>query len=342
MPLFAGLDISLKATSVCIVDDNGATVDHFQSETDALSLCARLTPFARDLRRVGLETGTFAQHLYSALAGAGFPVICVEARHMSRVLRAQARNKNDRNDAQGIALMMRAGLFKAVHIKTERSQQLNVLLKARRILKSKLLDIEADLRTLLKNFGWSMGKVGQSQFEARVLELAASDPFLTSVMVPMLDARRAMREQYDRLHHTLLQVVQADPACRRLMTMPGVGPVTALVFRATVDVPTRFAKSRTVGAHFGLTPRQYQSGLTSRSGRISRSGDSLMRASLYEAAQVLFSNVTRPCALRAWAVRLAERRGRRKAVVALARKMGVILHRMWVNETDFRWDQQPA
>lgn len=342
MSLFAGLDVSLKATSVCIVDDDGATVDQFQTDTDAVALHARLSPFARDLRRVGMETGTFAQHLYSALAEAGLPVICVEARHMSRVLRAQARNKTDRNDARGIALMMRAGLFKAVHVKTERSQRLNVLLKARKILKSKLLDIEADLRALLKNFGWKMGKVSPARFEARVLELSAPDPFVLSIMAPMLDARRAMRVQYERLHHILLQVVRADPACRRLMTMPGVGPVTALTFRTTVDVPARFMKSRTVGAHFGLTPRQYQSGQTSRSGRISRSGDGLMRASLYEAAQVLFSNVSRPCALRTWAVRLAERKGRKKAVVALARKMGVILHRMWADETDFRWGQQPA
>lgn len=337
--LFAGLDISLEKTSVCIVDNEGATVDQFESETTASSLRARLAPHARNLKSVGLETGTFAHHFYSALAETGLPVICVEARHMSRVLRAHARNKTDRNDARGIALMMRAGLFKAVHIKTQRSQQLNVLLKARKILKSKLLDIEADLRTLLKNFGWKMGKVSPSRFEARILELVASDLFLTSIIVPMLDARRTMREQYERLHRMLLQVVHADPVCRRLMTMPGVGPVTALVFRATVDVPARFVKSRTVGAHFGLTPRQYQSGQTSRSGRISRSGDSLMRASLYEAAQVLLSNVTRPSALRTWGARLAERKGRKKAVVALARKMGVILHRMWVDETDFRWNE---
>lgn len=341
MSLFAGLDVSQRTTRLCIVDDDGNVVEESEGLTEGAALAARLIRHAARLKLVGVEAGSLSLHLYSTLAESGLPVVCVETRHMSRVLKVQARNKTDRNDARGIAQMMRTGLFKPVHVKTERSQRLNVLLKARKILKSKLLDIEADLRMVLRNFGIKVGKVSPKGFDQRVRELLAPDPHMLSVIGPMLDARHAMRQQYENLHRLLRLTVDADPICRRLMTMPGVGPVTALSFRAAVDVPSRFAKSRTVGAHFGLTPRQYQSGLTSRSGRISRSGDGAMRASLYEAAQVLLSRVSTKSALRSWGQGVAQRGGRKKAIVALARKMSIVLHRMWVDETDFRPDIRP-
>src|SRR5262249_2585990 len=173
-------------------------------------------------------------------------------------------------------------------------------------------------------------------------ELASFDPFIAVVVEPALAARRALREQYDQLHRMLLDVARKDDVCRRLMTMPGVGPVVALNYRVAIDITNRFVKSRTVGAHIGLTPMRYQSGEVDWTGRISKFGDPMARASLYEAAQVLLTRTARHSGLRSWAMRIAKRRGRKRAVVALARKMGVILHRMWVDETDFRWDVQPA
>lgn len=340
MPNFAGLDVSLDQTSICVVDDAGAIIRELKVASEPEDLIVALTPYADALERVGLEAGPLCTHLYSKLAEAGLPAICVEVKHMARMLRAQFQNKTDRNDARGLAQMMRAGLFKAVHIKTERSQRLNVLLRTRKVLLSKLLDVEADLRGVLKNFGLKMGKVTPKTFEARVRELASFDPFIAEVVEPVLAARRAMREQFDRLHTLLLKAAKDDPICRRLMTMPGVGAVVALNYRVVVDVPTRFAKSRTVGAHIGLTPRRHQSGELDWTGRISKAGDPMLRASLYEAANVLMTRVTKPTALKSWAMRLAKRRGRKKAVVALARKMAVILHRMWADETDFRWEGQ--
>ena len=342
MKHFAGLDVSLEQTSVCIVDVDGNIVRELKTASEPAALRAALEVYGGRLERVGLEAGPLSQHLYSELVEAGLPVICVEARHMAQALRAQTLNKTDRNDARGIAQMMRVGLFKVVHVKTERSQRLNVLLKTRKLLKSKLLDVEADLRGVLKNFGLKLGKVTPRTFEERVRELASFDPFIAAVVEPVLVARRAMREQYDRLHAMLLRVVREDPVCRRLMTMPGVGAVVALTYRVAVDVPTRFSKSRTVGAHIGLTPKRYQSGEVDWTGRISKAGDPLLRASLYEAAQVLLTRVARSSPLRSWAMRLAKRRGRKKAVVALARKMGVILHRMWADGTDFRWGATTA
>jgi transposase len=342
MTLYAGLDVSLALTSICIVDAEGAVVREMKVSSEPEAICFALKDYADRLRRVGLEAGPLSQHLYSAMAEAGLPAICVEVRHMARLLRAQTGSKTDRNDARGIAQMMRVGMFKVVHVKTERSQRLKVLLTVRKVLKSKLLDIEADLRGVLKNFGLKLGKVTVRDFEARVRELAAFDQFVAAAVDPALVARRALREQYDRLHSMLLEVVRQDDVCRRLMTMPGVGPVVALNYRVAIDIPNRFAKSRTVGAHLGLTPTRYQSGEVDWTGRISKFGDPMARASLYEAAQVLMTRVARWSPLRSWAMRIAKRRGRKRAVVSLARKMGVILHRMWVDEKDFRWEAKPA
>jgi transposase len=342
MPYFAGLDVSLAMTSVSIVDAAGLIIREAKVATEAEALIDALSLYAAELARIGLEAGPLSQHLYSVLVEAGFPAVCVECRHMAQALRAQTLNKTDRNDARGIAQMMRVGLFKTVHVKTERSQRLKVLLTARKLLKSKLLDVEADLRGVLKNFGLKLGRVTTRDFAGRVRELASFDPFIAEVIEPVLAARQAMRDQYDRLHRMLLVEARQDPVCQRLMTMPGVGAVVAMTYRVTIDVPARFTKSRTVGAHVGLTPRRYQSGEIDWSGRISKAGDPLLRASLYEAAQVLMTRVARPSPLRCWAMRLAKRHGRKKAVVALARKMGVILHRMWPDGSDFRWETAPA
>lgn len=342
MSLFAGLDVSLEQTSICIVNSAGQVIRELKANTDAEGLRTALLPYAARLERIGLEAGPLAQHLYSELVEAGLPAIYVETRHMAQALRAQSINKTDRNDARGIAQMMRVGLFKIVHVKTERSQRLKVLLTARKLLKSKLLDIEADLRGVLKNFGLKLGKVTPREFEARVRALASFDAFVAEVVEPVLTARRSMREQYDRLHCMLIEVAKHDPVCRRLMTMPGVGTVVAMTYRVTIDVPQRFRKSRTVGAHVGLTPKRYQSGEVDWAGRVSKAGDPLLRASLYEAAQALLTRVARPTALRSWAMRVAKRRGRKKAIVALARKIGVILHRMWIDATDFKWSVSPT
>ena len=240
MSCFAGLDVSLEETSICIVDAVGSVIKEFKVATDADALRAALLPYADRLERIGLEAGPLAQHLYSELIEAGLAAVCVETRHMAQVLRAQTINKTDRNDARGIAQMMRVGLFKVVHVKTERSQRLKVLLTARKLLKSKLLDVEADLRGVLKNFGLKLGKVTPRDFEVKVRELASFDPFIAEVVEPVLIARRAMREQYDRLHGMLLGVAKHDAVCRRLMTMPGVGAVVAMTYRVVIDVPQRF------------------------------------------------------------------------------------------------------
>src|ERR1051326_1606008 len=322
MEYFAGLDVSVKDTSVCIVDDTGKIVREVKVASEPGALLAVLTNPAYHFKRIGLEAGPLSQWLFSAVAEAGLPVICVETRHMRAALKAQI-NKTDRNDARGIAQMMRAGLYRPVHVKTSRSQKLRALLTHRKLLQAKAIAVENDLRATLRNFGLKVGVVGTVKFEARIKELVENLPDLAGLVEPLLVVRRVLREQIAILHRRVLAGGRADEVCRRLMTVPGVGPVVALTYRTTVDVPARFRKSKSVGAVFGLTPAREQSGERDRPGAISRCGDEMMRTTLYEAAQILFVCSTRWSWLKAWAMKIARHRGMKKAIVALARRVAV-------------------
>jgi transposase len=338
MDHFAGLDVSVKETSVCIVDDTGRIVREVKVASEPEVLLQVLTNPACCFKRIGLEAGPLSQWLYSTLAEAGLPAICVETRHMRAVLKAQI-NKTDRNDARGMAQMMRVGLYRAVHVKTLRSQKLRMLLTHRKLLQSKAIALDNDLRGTLRNFGLKVGMVGAARFEARIKELVEDLPDLAVLVEPLLVVRRVLREQLGILHRRLLAVVRDDEVCRRLMTVPGVGPVVALTYRATVDVAARFRKSKSVGAVFGLTSAKYQSGEIDRSGAISRCGDEMMRTMLYEAAQSMLRS-TKWSWLKAWAMQIARRRGMKKAIVALARRLAVVMHRIWVDGTEFRWTRE--
>src|SRR5689334_21696122 len=341
MEHFAGLDVSVKDTSVCIVDDTGKIVREVKVASEPEALLAVLKNPAYHFKRVGLEAGPLSQWLFSALAEAGLPVICVETRHMRAVLKAQI-NKTDRNDARGMAQMMRVWIYRPVHVKTLRSQKLRMLLTHRKLLQSKAIAIDNDLRATLRNFGLKVGVVGTVKFEVRIKELVENLPDLAMLVEPLLIVRRTLREQIGVLHRCLLAIVRDDAVCRRMMTIPGVGPVVAMTYRATVDVPARFRNYRAVGAVFGLTPSKYQSGEIDRTGAISRCGDEMMRAMLYEAAHILLVRSVKWSWLRAWAMQIARRRGLKKAVVALARRLAVIMHLIWVDGTEFRWTREAA
>jgi transposase len=339
MDHFAGLDVSVKETSVCIVDDTGRIVREVKVASEPEALLQVLTNPAYRFKRIGLEAGPLSQWLFSVLAEAGLPVICVETRHMRAVLQAQI-NKTDRNDARGIAQMMRVGLYRPVHVKTLRSQKLRMLLTHRKLLQSKAIAIENDLRATLRNFGLKVGVVGKVKFEARIKELVENLPDLTVLVEPLLIVRRVLREQIGILHRRLLAIVRNDDVCRRLMTTPGVGPVVALTYRATVDVPARFRNSKAVGAVFGLTPSKYQSGEIDRMGSISKCGDAMMRTVLFEAAQAMMTRTIKWSWLKAWGMKIARHRGMKRAIIAVARRMAVIMHRMWVDGTEFQWTRE--
>jgi transposase len=341
MEYFAGLDVSVKETSVCVVDGDGRIVREAKvaSEPEALITLLRDWP----VRRIGLEAGTLSQWLWSALAAAGLPAVCIETRQMHALLKAHNRaNKSDRNDARGIAQMMRVGLYRAVHVKTERSQKLRMLLRHRKLLKAKALDVENDLRGTLRNFGLKVGVASGRRFEARIRELVAGDADLAAMAEPLLLVRQVLREQAALIYKRLLVIAREDGVAQRLMTIPGVGALVALGYVTSIDVPARFARSKAVGAAFGLTPSQHQSGETQRQGRISRCGDAPMRELLYEAAQVMLFRSRKWSWLKAWAMKVVRRCGAKKGIVALARRLAVIMHRMWVDGTTFRITREDA
>jgi transposase len=234
MAYFAGLDVSVKETSICIVDDAGKIVREARVASEPEALLQVLTNNTYRFKRIGLEAGPLSQWLYSILAEAGLPVICVETRHMRAMLKAQI-NKTDRNDARGLAQMMRVGLYRPVHVKTLRSQKLRALLTHRKLLQSKAIAIENDLRATLRNFGLKVGMVGTVKFEARIKELVENLRDLAVLVEPLLIVRRVVREQLGILHRRLLAIVRDDDVCRRLMTIPGVGHVQS---RCGTRIPT--------------------------------------------------------------------------------------------------------
>jgi transposase len=292
------------------------------------------------LARIGLEAGPLSQWLFSGLAEAGLPIVCIETRHAKAFLKAQV-NKSDCNDAHGIAQMMRVHLFRPVHVKTMTSQYHRALLTARKLLQEKAIAIENDIRGLLRNFGLKVRVIGPVGYETRIRELVDGRPELADIVASLLAARQKLREEFGRLHRKLLSIVRDDGVCQRLMTVPRVGPVVALAFTSTIDVPARFRNSKAVGASLGLTPVLHQSGESNRIGRVSLCGDGMMRTLLYEAAQVMLTNVhVKWSWLKAWAMNVAKQRGGRKAIVALARRLGVIMHRIWSDGTVFRWTRE--
>jgi transposase len=338
---FAGLDVSLEETAICIVDDTGRIVREARAASEPEALVVFFTACGMKMERVGLEACSLTAWLHAGLTQAALPAICIEARQAKAAMGAMP-NKTDRNDARGIAQIMRTGWYRAVHVKSPSCRSWRALLTARRMVVNKRRDVENGIRALLREVGLKVGTPSRKDFSARVRELTADEPVLASLAESLLSVVDVMTKEVERLTKQVIDEVKMEPTCRRLMTVQGVGPLTALTFRATIDQPERFQKSRDVGAHLGLTPRRYQSGETDVQGGISRCGDELARTALYDAAHSLLIRSTKWSALRAWGMNIAKRRGMARARVAVARKLAVILHRIWVDSSEFRWGKQAA
>ncbi len=339
MKHFAGLDVSLEETAICVVDEEGRIVREARVASEPEALVAFLRGLGLALERVGLEACSLSAWLHEGLAAAGLPAVCVETRRAKAAMGAMP-NKTDRNDARGLAQIMRTGWFRAVHVKSPACRSWRALLAARRLVLNKLRDLENGVRALLREAGLKLGTPGRKQFAARVRELTAEDAVLAGLAEPLLAIIATMTHELAQLTRRVLAIVRDEPVCRRLMGVPGVGPLTALAFRATVDRPDRFRHSRDVGAHLGLTPKRYQSGETDVQGGISRCGDELARTALYEAAHSLLVRSRKWSVLRAWGMQVARRRGMARARVAVARKLAVVLHRLWTDGTEFRWGKE--
>ena len=251
-------------------------------------------------------------------------------------------NKSDRNDAAGIARILQTGWFKEVRVKDLDSHAVKALLASRALLVKIKRDLENQVRGLLKNLGLVIGRAKFNVFAVRAEGLIENRPELVAAVRPLLEARKAIEQQVEDLDRKVHKLARRDVQVRRFMTVPGVGPITALCFKATIDDPTRFKRSRSVGAYVGLTTRRHSSGEVGWTGRISKCGDAMLRTYLFEAANVLLTRVQKWSALKAWGIRLAKRNGLRKAKVAVARKLAVILHRMWIDGTEFNWSTKKA
>ena len=327
MEQYAGLDVSLESTSVCVVDSTGRVIRETKVLSEPEALIGWFQEHGTLMTRIGLEAGPLSQWLYAAMENAGLPVELLETRHVRAAFKAMTI-KTDRKDALGIAHLMRMGWFRPVHCKSVPAQEVRALLTARKLLQNKRIDIEMSLRGILRGFGLKVGPTTPKNFEGRIHELVEGHTILTQIAHAMLTARAAIMKEFKAIESRLLAQSRRDERVRRLMSTPGVGAFTALTFVAAIDDPTRFRSSRMVGAHFGLTPRKYQSGETDVTGRISKVGDHAVRVALYEAANIILTRSAKTSALKSWAQALAKRAGMKKAKVALARKLAVVLHQM--------------
>ena len=336
MEHYVGLDVSLKETAICVVDRSGRIVSERTVASDPEAIAAFVMSKAPGAVRIGLETGPTATWLWTELKRLGLPIICIDARHAKAVLKMQI-NKSDRKDAIGIARIMQTGWFKEVRVKSFDSHAMKALLASRALLVKIKRDLENQIRGLLKNLGLVIGRATFNVFAVRAEALIADRPQLSAAVEPLIKARKAIEQEIGDLDRKVMKLARHDPQVRAFMTVPGIGPITALCFRAIIDDPTRFKRSRSVGAYVGLTTRRHASGEIDWSGRISKCGDAMLRSYLFEAAGVLLTRVPKWSALKAWGMRLAKRNGLKKAKVAVARKLAVILHRMWVDGTQFNW-----
>jgi transposase len=341
MALYVGLDVSLKTTSICVIGADGSAIWEGKAESEPTSIVKALIRWRREIALVGIEACPLSEWLYGALVESGFEIVCIETRHAQRFLSSRP-NKTDRSDARGIADMMRLGHYRAVHVKSKSSQLIRTTLVARSKFVEHMVAIEVTIRGLLKVHGLKLGALHRCQFAAKVEAMLVDAPDLRTAIEPLLEVRNAMRKQKTALDRRLSQMARKDDVCTRLMTISGVGPIVSLTFKATIDDPRRFKDSKAVPAHLGLTPRVYQSGEMDRSGNVSKCGDKMMRHALYEAANSHLRISKKWSVLRAWGVKLAKRIGAKKACVAVARKLAIIMHRMWVDGTDFRFGEPPA
>jgi transposase len=320
---------------VCVVDASGKIVREGKVLSEPEALIGWFGALDLRLGRIGLEAGPLSQWLYAGLHQAGLVVELLETRHVRDAFKAMPV-KTDRNDARGIAQLMRLGWFKPVHCKSVAAQEVRALLSARKLVQSKQHDIEMSLRGILRGFGLKVGPTTAKRFAARIQELVAGHPNLQAIADALLAARAVLLEEFNGFEKRVSGLARSHAQARLLMTTPAVGPIVALTYAAAIDDPARFRSSKTAGAHFGLTPRKYQSGETDVSGRISKIGDASVREALYQAAHVMLTKpVKGATALKSWAMRIARRAGMRKAKVALARKLAVILHRMLADKHPF-------
>jgi transposase len=318
------------------VDASGKIIREAKVASEPEALIAWFASLGFGLERVGLEAGPLSQWLFAAMREAGLAVELLETRHVRKAFEAMPV-KSDRNDARGIAQLMRLGWFRPVHCKSMGAQETRAELTARKLVQSKLRDVENSLRGILRGFGLKVGKTTELGFAGRIRELVTGHPHLEMIADALLAVHAVLQNEFKGFEKRVRKMARSDARTQLLMSTPAVGPIVSLTYVSAIDDPARFKSSKRVGAHFGITPKKYQSGETDYTGRISKIGDSSVRTALYEAAHIMLTKPVKGCsALKSWAMRIARRAGMSKAKVALARKLAVIMHRMLVDGKPFK------
>jgi len=326
VPIYVGLDVSLKETAVSIRKD-GQRIWRGKCPSDPKLLAALIRKRAPEVERVVFETGPLSVWFYHALTAEGLPAICIDARHAKASL-DMAMNKTDANDADGLAHLAEVKFYKEVRVKGFESMLTRTRLGARAQMLKVSTQLSNQIRGMMKTFGLVTPKGAGGVFDANVRELLATNAGLEQIILPLLDAWKAIRVRTAELSRQLIASARNDTQCQLLQSVPGVGAITASTFVAAVEDPDNFARSRSVGAWIGLTTKRYQSGEVDHNGHISRRGDARLRGLLYEAATVLLTRTSTESVLRDWGLKLWKTIGYKRAAVAVARKLAVIMHKM--------------
>lgn len=334
MDYYAGLDVSMEETHICVVDRDGAVVHETKAASTAESIASALRQAPR-CSRVVFETGRMAPMLHHGLVAFDVPVICIESRHAARTLLSLTTHKTDRNDARGLAHLARTGFFKAVHVKSLPAHAVRSLIGARKKLIGQRVTLENQIRGLIVVFGVRLPRALSPAFVERVIRVSEETDGLAGAIKGLIAARAAILAAIAAIDADMKRLARRSDACRRLMTIPGVGHVTALAFTAAIDDADRFRRSRDLGPYFGLVPKRHQSGEVDYTGAISRCGDRRVRTLLYEAANVMLTRYRGELKLRSWALAIARRSNMRKARIALARRLAIIMHAMLRDDSVF-------
>ena len=334
MDYYAGIDVSLEQSSVCVVDGGGKIIREAKVASEPDALIEWFAGFGFPLTRIGLEAGPLSQWLFAAMRKGGLAVELLETRHVRAAFKTMPV-KTDRKDARGIAELMRLGWFRPVHCKSMSAQETRALLTTRRLIEAKLRDIELSLRGILRGFGLKVGKTTATTFAGRIKQLVSGHPNLEVIAESLLAVREILLREFRGYERRVRTAARHDERTRLLMTTPGVGPIISLTFFAAIDDPARFEQSKTVGAHYGMTPKKYQSGETEYTGRLSKAGDKSVRTALYQAAHIILTKPVKGSKLKSWGLKLSKRVGMKKAKVAVARRLAVTMHRMLVDGTPF-------
>lgn len=342
MKHYVGLDVSMKTTFICILNEAGKVVHEGHEKTDPHLIADYLDTKGFKNCFLGFESGSLTHYLMTGFKERALHAVCMDARKLSALLSMKI-NKTDKNDARGIADALRTKMFSAVHCKPEDSIEKNILLAARKTLVYQHVQLKNTVRGLLKTFGIRMNSVGAKSFSKEVKkQLEKLSDICRKAVLPLLDIFDKVSEEIEGFDQQVRKIAYEDKEVQRLMTIPGVGPITAVTYKNEIFDPSRFKDAKSVGAYLGMTPTQYASGEMQRQGRVSKCGSTELRSLLVEAGIVLLTRSRKWSKLKAWGLKIMRKKGLKKAAVAVGRKLAVIMHRMMITKAEFIYGEQKA